>query len=43
MGRVKGREGSDDADLCAFLDEIEKEVDSIGGDYPFIEGAKRIE
>ena len=37
------KEVSDDADLCAFLDEIEKEVDSIGGDYPFIEGAKRIE
>ena len=40
---MKGREVSDDADLCAFLDEIEKEVDSIGGDYPFSEGAKRIE
>lgn len=40
---MKGREVSDDADLCAFLDQIESEVDSIGRDYPFIEGAKRIE
>ena len=41
--RVKGREVSDDADLCSFLSAIETQVDSIGADYPFIEEAKRIE